>query len=171
MSKKTSIFFVILFSISLTIFAQQKPKSADDILKSALSQANYYNKNVLVIFHATWCGWCKRLIKVVNGSEVSNIFNNNFVVTYIDVRERGEMIKLVENPGGQELMSRLGGGSSGVPFYVFLDSKGNVITSNAGYPSRRSVPSFVARIKKSAKNIDNGSLNKITEFMNKVTSD
>ena len=171
MSKKLSILLLVILSINVTSFTQQKPKHADEILKSAISQANYYNKNVLVIFHSTWCGWCKKLIKVVNASEISSIFSNHFVVTYIDVRERGEMIKLVENPGGQQLMSKLGGANSGIPYYVFLDSKGNVMASEDGYPRRKGVPGFVARIKRSAKNIDNGSLNKIAEFMNKVTSD
>lgn len=171
MTKKLFILFVILFSINLTVFAQQKPKSADDILKSALSQATYYNKNVIVIFHSSWCGWCKKLIKIFNGSEISSIINNHFVIAYVDVRERGDMIKLIENPGGHALMSKLGGSNSGIPYYVFMDSKGNILAYNNGYPKKQGVPNFVARIKNSAKNIDDGSLNRISEFMNKVASD
>ena len=56
----------IIFTLALTIIifnfssAQEKPKSADEILKTTFEQAKLENKNVIIMFHASWCGWCKK---------------------------------------------------------------------------------------------------------------
>jgi thioredoxin-related protein len=56
-----------IFTVALTILifnfssAQEKPQSADEILKTTFEQAKLENKNVIIMFHASWCGWCKKM--------------------------------------------------------------------------------------------------------------
>lgn len=61
------------------------------------------------------------------------------------VQEHGDKAAL-DNPGGAELMAKLGGKDAGLPFFAFLDPAGNMIVnsmrlvpgkkpSNIGYPS------------------------------------
>ncbi|MBC7527169.1 MAG: thioredoxin family protein [Chthonomonadaceae bacterium] len=121
-----------------------KPLPVASVLKKAQSQAKKEKKSVLVIYHASWCGWCKRLDKVMEIPDFKKTISENYVVVHLDVMENGDK-KVLENPGGNELMKEMGGEKSGLPFYVFLDEKGkkladsNVMAKdgNIGYPGAK----------------------------------
>ena len=126
---KKLLFILLITFISVPVFSQTtKPEKADKILRTAIEEALAQDKNVFVIFHASWCSWCRRLEKAITSDELKKIFDNNFVITHIDVLEREDKIEQLENPGGKEIMAKFGGEKSGLPFYVFLDSKGKVIS-------------------------------------------
>ena len=154
----------------------EKPKQAEQILKSALSEAKASNKNVFLIFHATWCPWCKRLDKVLETPEVKKIMDANYVITHLDVLERKEKIAEFENPGGKEIMKKLGGENSGLPFYAFLNEKGDKIAnsnvmpqdSNLGFPgSDEELEAFKSLLKKTSKNISDADYSIIVETIKK----
>lgn len=140
-------------------FAQEK---AEDILTKALTEAKSGNKNVLLMFHASWCKWCHIMEKNMNLPETKPVFDKKFVTAYIDVQEGGEKKKL-ENPGGEELMNRYKGKDAGLPFWLILNPKGEVLADsfndkkeNLGCPSTaEEVDVFAAKLKKSAKMNDN----------------
>jgi len=140
-------------------FAQEK---AEDILKKALTEAKAGNKNVLLMFHASWCKWCHIMEKNMNLPETKPVFDKKFVTAYIDIQEEGEKKKL-ENPGGEELMNRYKGKDAGLPFWLILNPKGEVLADsfndkkeNLGCPSTaEEVDVFAAKLKKSAKMDDN----------------
>jgi thioredoxin-related protein len=152
------------------------PKPAKPILNAALKEAKSSGKTVFLIFHATWCSWCHRLDKVMESPELKILFSNNFVVTHLDVLEQKEKIKTFENAGGKEMMEKFGGAQSGLPFYVFLDSKGNKIADsnvmpkngNIGYPgSGDEIAAFAGLLKKSSKKITDEQIKTITEYLTK----
>jgi len=140
-------------------FAQEK---AEDILTKTLTEAKSGNKNVLLMFHASWCKWCHIMEKNMNLPETKSVFDKKFVTAYIDVQEAGEKKKL-ENPGGEELMNRYKGKDAGLPFWLILNPKGEVLADsfndkkeNLGCPSTaEEVDVFAAKLKKSAKMNDN----------------
>lgn len=143
---------LFLFQLSA---AQEK---ADTELNKALTEAKAQKKSVLLVFHASWCGWCKLMEKNMNLPETKPIFDKKFVTTYIDVQERGEKKKL-ENPGGQELMNKYKGENAGLPFWLVLNPKGEVLADsfdskgdNLGSPATpEEVSSFLAKLEKSSK--------------------
>lgn len=151
--------FKMIMILSLFLFqlhaAQEK---ADVALKKSLTEAKGQKKNVLLIFHASWCGWCKLMEKNMNLPETKPIFDKKFVTTYIDVQEVGGKKKL-ENPGGQELMDKYKGKDAGLPFWLILSSQGEVLADsfdskgeNLGSPATpEEVSSFVAKLEKSSK--------------------
>ncbi|MEN4762398.1 thioredoxin family protein [Chryseobacterium sp. C39-AII1] len=151
-SKIVIILGLFLFQLN---FAQEK---ADVVLKKALTEAKAGNKNVLLVFHASWCKWCKLMEHNMNLPETKPIFDKNFVTVYIDVQERGEK-KALENPGGQEIMNKYKGQNAGLPFWLILNPKGTVLADsfdqkgdNLGSPATPDeVQAFLAKLEKGAK--------------------
>lgn len=175
--KLTLTLFLYLFTITLLLGQDTKPQTADSILKASYKQAKVTDKNVFLIFHASWCSWCKRLEKVIQSDELKKIFEDNYVITHLDVQERGDKIKELENPGGNEVMKNLGGEKSGLPFYVFLDATGkkladsNVMPTqnpNIGYPgSTEEIEAFGKILKVSAKHLSNENYSVIIDYLKK----
>ena len=106
------------------------PEPAKTILDTALSDAGASHKTVFLIFHASWCSWCRKLDAVLESPEVKTIIARDYVVVRLDVLERGDKIGTLENPGGREIMTRLGGEKSGLPFYAFLEGSGKKIADS-----------------------------------------
>nr|WP_315029273.1 thioredoxin family protein [uncultured Chryseobacterium sp.] len=134
--------------------AQEK---ANVVVNKALTEAKKGKKNVLLMFHASWCKWCKTMEKNMKLSETQPIFDKRFVTAYIDVQERGEK-KSLENPGGQELMNKYKGENAGLPFWLILSPKGEVLADsfnakgeNLGSPATsEEVAAFISKLGKTS---------------------
>lgn len=96
MKLKFILLIVIFGLLSNGIIAQQK--SADEILKEAFKEAKQHNKNVMVIFKASWSSWCKQLIANINNDSCRDLFERNYVVKKLDVLEKSDK-KDLENFG------------------------------------------------------------------------
>ena len=83
------LLIVLLFAVNVSDAQTEAPKHADEIMKAAYKEAKAADKNIFLIFHATWCGWCKRLEKAMQSNELKKIFEDNFVIVHLDVDERG----------------------------------------------------------------------------------
>lgn len=149
----------IIIVVTLLLFqlgaAQEK---ADVIVNKAFTEAKAGNKNVLLVFHASWCKWCKMMEKNMDLPETKPIFDKRFVTAYVDVQERGDK-KSLENPGGQELMNKYKGENAGLPFWLILNSKGEVLADsfdakgeNLGSPATpEEVTAFIEKLGKASK--------------------
>jgi len=130
----------ILFSLFITIASFANAQSAAEIMNKAYHQAKVENKNVFLIFHASWCGWCKKMEKNMEDPLVKAYFDQNYVKAFITIEERGEKATL-NTPGGTEFVEQLGGKNQGLPYWVILDENGNVLKDskingeNVGGPS------------------------------------
>ena len=129
-----------------------------------MKQAEASDKTVFLIFHASWCGWCKRLEAGLEDPAVKPIIEANYVISYlVDMESKDK--KELENPGGGEILKELGGEQSGLPFYAFIDGKGKMIVNsnampkeqNIGYPAEKEeIAAFEGLLKKSAKHLTAG---------------
>lgn len=164
MLKKSILTGFICLLIAGSLLAQtEKPLPADKVMKAAYAQSKETGKNVFLIFHATWCTWCKKLDKAMQSNELKKIFEDNFIIVHLDVMERGgEKIAEFENPGGKKLMDKLGGAKSGVPFFAIIKADGkslgnsNVMPKkqNIGYPGTiKEIAEFMGLIKTGAPKI------------------
>ena len=117
--KKISSFVLFLFT-ALVSFSQKTPASADEIMKEAYATARKENKKVMVIFHASWCGWCHKMDTSLNDPSVKKYFDNNFVIRHLVVFESKGKENL-ENPGALEMLSKYNGKEDGIPFWLIFD--------------------------------------------------
>lgn len=128
--KKHSFLILHLLLFSLAAFSQNIP-SADEVLNKAYQQASKENKNVLLIFHASWCGWCRAMDSSINDPSVKAYFNRSFVITHLTVLESANK-KNQENPGAEDFLNSHGGKDQGLPFWIILDVHGNTLSDSRG---------------------------------------
>lgn len=178
MLRKSILMALICLFMAGTIAAQaEKPLPADKIMTDSFAKSKETNKNVMLLFHATWCSWCKFLDKAMLNEEVKGIFEKYFVITHLDVMEKTkEAIEKNENIGGKAIMNYLGGAKSGVPFYVFLTKDGeslansNVMAKNGniGYPGTfDEIVAFMKLIKTGAPKMTDAEAYTMFEFFKK----
>lgn len=102
------------------------PLSATEVLQAAFQQAAKENKNVFVIFHASWCGWCHKMDSSMNDKCCKKYFDDNFVTTHLVVDESPNK-KHLENPGADELRAKYNGDNQGIPFWLVFDKNGQLL--------------------------------------------
>jgi len=125
------LFSLILVSFLFTIGvkAQAPPPSADAILKEASAQAAKEKKNVFVLFHASWCGWCHKMDGAMNDSKVKKFFDDNYVIRHLTVYESKGKEQL-ENPGALELLTKYKGNDQGIPYWFIFDKDGKMLADS-----------------------------------------
>ena len=169
---KTLFAGLIFASLSLPVMAGAAAATAKTLLNQAESQARREKKNVMVIFHASWCGWCKKMDAMLESPKCKPLFDKNFVITHVVVLENPAN-KQLENPGGEELMESLGGKGAGLPFFAIISPKGEKLadsilpkTGNMGFPSEpNEVTGFMAILKTAAPKLSEGDRTSIETYL------
>jgi thioredoxin-related protein len=154
---KTKILIVALLLL-MPLANAIAQESAATVLQKAQAQAKKEHKNVFVMFHASWCGWCKKMEKNMQSDACKKMFDDNFVSTQLTVQESPKN-KNLENPGADVLLETYKGTKAGLPFWVLLDVNGKVLADsfnakgeNLGCPSSKDeVAEFKAKLKKTTK--------------------
>lgn len=155
-------FIFLLFSMFIMNSQAQKVGSADEVLRLAKQQAVKQKKNVMVIFHASWCGWCRKMDASLNDAAIKKYFDNNYVITHLVVQE-SEGKKQLENPGAETYLEKMGGKEQGLPYWIILDAKGNKLADsrmntgdNTGCPANeQEVAHFTTVLKQTSSLKDN----------------
>lgn len=132
--KKTLLLLVLSFTFLTSLIAQKVP-SADVVLKEAREQAAKENKKLMVIFHASWCGWCHKMDTSLNDPSVKSFFDKNYVITHLTIDESPDK-KNLENPGAQILNEKWGGKDQGIPFWVIMDKDGKILADSQKEPGK-----------------------------------
>jgi thioredoxin-related protein len=124
--KITVALTIIIFNFSS---AQENPISAIEILKNAFEQAKMENKNVMVMFHASWCGWCKKMDASLTDESTKELFNKNYVIAHLVVLESA-IKKHLENKGAETLLNKYGGEKQGIPYLLIFDKDENLLADS-----------------------------------------
>lgn len=134
MKTYSRLFIIASFFIFGNVHAQQKPFPANEILEKALRQASIENKNVLIIFHASWCGWCHKMDSSINDKSCKKFFDDNYVIRHLVVDETRDK-KNLENPGANELRVKYHGNDEGIPFWLVFDKDGRLLADSQIRPA------------------------------------
>jgi len=154
---KIKITAMILFVLAGFASASAQ-ETASTILEKASAQAKKENKKVFLMFHASWCSWCKKMDNNMNSDACKKMFDDNYVTAHITVQESPKN-KALETPGGAEVLKKYKGERSGLPYWVILDDKGTLLADsnndkgeNLGCPaSPEEVAVFIEKLKKTSR--------------------
>ena len=126
---KASTLLLTGFLFLSIIGKSQAPEPADAILKEAGSVAAKENKNVFVLFHASWCGWCHKMDTAMNDNSVKRFFTDNYVIRHLVVYESKGKENL-ENPGALDLLKKYKGDEKGIPYWLIFDKNGKLLADS-----------------------------------------
>ncbi|MFI2743421.1 thioredoxin family protein [Zhouia sp. PK063] len=153
--KNKTLYKLSIITLLLLCFTSVKAQqSSNEVLKEAISQAQQTNKNIMIIFHASWCSWCKRMDKQMNSENCKALFDKNYVIKHLTVYENTEH-KKDENLGAEEMILKYNNNQkTGIPFWLIFDEKGNLLTDsknngqNMGCPTtKEEVAAFLDKLK------------------------
>jgi thioredoxin-related protein len=98
--------FLLLIGSS-GVVAQKLP-DADKILSQAEAQAREQQKNVLLVFGASWCRYCKQFESFLAAPQTQTIIAKHFVVARLGVHEELGRNPKLNNPRSNPLIRLFG---------------------------------------------------------------
>lgn len=107
--------------------------SADAVLTPVLQKAKASGKHVILIFHASWCGWCRKMDASLNDDTVKPLINKHYEVVHLTVYESANK-KHLENPGALRFLEENGGAEEGLPYWFVLNAEKKVLASSERVP-------------------------------------
>ena len=152
---KLKMLLVCLFFLG-TISNSIAQEKASVVLDKAMAQAKKEKKNVFVMYHASWCSWCKKMEANMQNEAIKPFFDKNYVTTFLTVQERKD--KSLENPGADEILKKYKADQSGIPFWQIYDADGKLLADsfdakgqNLGCPAtKEEVAEFTDKLKKTS---------------------
>jgi thiol-disulfide isomerase/thioredoxin len=126
MKKRLSL---AVFALLVLLTANSQVSSAKDIMNEAYVSAKKENKNIILVFHASWCGWCHKMDRSMNDPIVKKYFDDNYITVHMVVDESDDM-KAQETPGANEFRTKYHGEGIGIPFWLVFDAKGNMLADS-----------------------------------------
>ncbi len=129
MKLRSLVLTILTIIISNSSYAQEEIATAETIMNNAFSKAKVENKNVFILFHASWCGWCKKMDDTLKKESVNNMFEANYVMEYLVIME-SKNNKHLENPGATQIFDENGGARSGIPYWLIFNSDGKLLADS-----------------------------------------
>jgi thioredoxin-related protein len=131
--KRICLIFVSLL-VLYNVTKAQTP-TTDAVLKPVYVKAGKENKKVLLIFHASWCGWCRKMDAALADTSIKKSINSNYEIAHLTVYESKDKTAL-ENPGALDLLTKLGGADKGLPYWFVLDADGKKLADSQSQPGK-----------------------------------
>ena len=127
---------IILLTANMA-FAQNTVPTAETIITAAYKRAAAEKKNIIVLFHASWCGWCRKMDASMNDDKTKKLFDDNYVTVHLTVEESKDK-KNLENPGADLMKKKYHGEEAGLPFWLIFDKNGKLLGDS--YIRKQGIP-------------------------------
>ena len=141
--RMTRIFTILLF-IGLAWGQTNQVPSIQVVMDSAYKAAKNEDRHVLLIFHTSWCDYCKLLIDGLTNNESKIFFDENFIITTIN--PFGEKANAGAMKYFEELLDN---NEKGYPSTFIIDENRKKLDYYYGYPnSKTKIDSLTSILKK-----------------------
>jgi thioredoxin-related protein len=109
-------------------------------MEAAYKKASNEKKNIILIFHASWCSWCKKMdAATFKDPAVVKYMNDNFYAVKLDaetkdtINFRDKRFTYVAEYKTNQIAIDLMQGQMSYPTYSFLDGQYQLIYNLKGY--------------------------------------
>jgi thiol-disulfide isomerase/thioredoxin len=106
--------------------------SAVQALSDVARRADAAAKRTLVVFHASWCPYCRHLLRFLDDAQAKAVLSKHYEILVLNVDEGAKGDRSLELSDAASLRARLGGEGQGVPFFVIVDVDGAPLASSIG---------------------------------------
>jgi thiol-disulfide isomerase/thioredoxin len=177
MKKNLLLSLALIFAFSMASLGQTTMPSTETVMNKAYAQAKAENKKVMVIFHASWCGWCKKMEASIDEPKLKKFFDDNYVIVTLAVKEsKGK--EHLENPGSLAFLTKYNGDKAGLPFWFITDANGTRLADsyirpegvsldtqgkNVGCPASENEVAHFAKVLKSTSKLKDAEIAMISE--------
>ena len=103
--------------------------SATQIIERATARAKAENKKSFIIFHSSWCVWCRKMDTAMQNIACRKFFDSNYVVDHLTVYESGDKA-VEENAGAEDLLKAHQPPNSGIPYWLIFDGDGQLVADS-----------------------------------------
>jgi len=114
---------------------------------------------------------------LMSKDNMKEYFEGSYVIEHLTVKESKDN-KHLENPGADEMLKKYLGDKAGIPFWIVLDKKGNLLADsymreegvgmdqpgdNTGCPAQPAEVNHLLSVLKKTSNIDKAGLDKVKD--------
>jgi hypothetical protein len=100
--------------------AQAAPATAEAALSEADAHATAGNKRLLLIFHASWCVYCRLFDMMLADRQAGPIMARHFGVLHMRAQERKPEMQAQQLAGADDVYHRYAPEGAGLPYMVVL---------------------------------------------------
>jgi hypothetical protein len=100
--------------------AQAAPATAAAALSEASAQAAADGKRLLLIFHASWCVYCRLFDMLLKDRQAGSVMARHFDVLHMRAQERKPDMQAQQLAGADDVYHRYAPAGTGLPYMVVL---------------------------------------------------
>jgi thiol:disulfide interchange protein len=142
---------VIIFLFNCNYGFSQSGRPANELFEEAIAKAKKENKNIFIIFTATWCTPCKYLKRCIYDDYNVQYFEKNYVIlqfysSYVDVK------KGIANEGAKKLLAQYKGDTTAIPYWLIINPQKKKLHRQLDFSSDSDfLKGFISVLKKTSK--------------------
>jgi len=122
--------------------ASKERENVDTVIASERSAADAVHKGLLLVFFASWCGWCRLMDEFLEETRTQLVIGARFRTLHVRVLETESRYRGQQFEGADAAFRHYAGENMGLPFLVFMNASGQVLTTtrsgitgdNIGFP-------------------------------------
>lgn len=121
--------------------AVAKALTAQATVAAAAKDADKSGRKLLVVFHASWCVYCRAFDLTLKDEKVRATYEKHFVVLHVRALERDKAMQAKQLAGVDKLFVSYAKDGAGLPFYAAVDGAGKKVAdsfmkdgANTGFP-------------------------------------